>query len=114
MIQDELNSIGKTLHMMADMKLIRTAEIRKQYRCMVCGCWDEWTEHHGAFERIVGSGYAAYDIEFVVCSDKCRKPENLKEPFIAWLMKYPGFGKVKATKNYLQTIKLLKNEKAKS
>lgn len=106
MTPDETESTLNTLQGMAKMKLIRTAEVRNQYRCQVCGEWDEWSDSHGAFERLVGTGYRAYEIDFITCSDKCRQPENLKEPFITWLSSHLGWGKVRATKNYNQTIKL--------
>lgn len=107
MTPDEIESVGNAMTKMAEMKLIRTAEVRQQYQCQVCKQWGEWGNGHGAFERVVGNGYRAYEIDFIVCSEECRKPENLKEPFIAWLSSHEGWGKKRAENNFNETIKRL-------
>lgn len=71
---------------------------RQHYTCNVCGMEYPWSEDHHVIERGVGTGYQAYEVNFITCSDICR--EKAREIFIKWLSKYDGWNKKKATENW--------------
>lgn len=77
----------------------------RYYKCNVCGHEDRWTESHRYIERPVSGQYEVqqYEIQFISCSDECRKVQ--REKFINWLSHYPGWNKIKSAKNYDMTFK---------
>jgi hypothetical protein len=71
---------------------------RQIHKCNVCGSESLWTADHGHIERGVGTGFAAYEIAFIICSQECR--EKTRPFFISWLSAFDGWTKKKATENY--------------
>lgn len=82
---------------------ISAPEVKKVYKCNVCGSEKFWSASHTYVERPNGW----WEEQFIACSDECR--EKSREPFIKWLSKFKGWNVKKATENY--DIYVLKNRK---
>lgn len=50
-----------------------------KHRCDVCNQGFNWSEESSYYERGVGEGYRAYEIQFIICSNECRESPELEK-----------------------------------
>lgn len=75
---------------------------RRLHTCNVCDSISSWTDGHRYVERMVGKGYRGYEVQFVTCSDDCRKSNEYKEKYIKWLGSKECWSKKSAEENFDQ------------
>lgn len=55
------------------LSLKKQNELIKLHRCHVCGKIDTWNKDWATAVIYLGNGYTGYEINFVACSNHCRK-----------------------------------------